>query len=302
METYSNATYNLRLEIPTSWVVVEQSDLKVGDFAINIFSKNTEPEGQLPINVHAEPQHSYITIWPKGIGTELPNSQYTSFTKANNAPSLSFEVDTTKSKILHLADGTPWAYFIVPQAPPANWSKNGFIFAQIRMTNSKTLCYDEQVDQQKSMEECDFLEGDKVVRKGTLNNHDAEIIHHMLGNLTLEEIGEKETARDMIEVKKPLPNMDVTSPLTVIGKAKGYWYFEGSFTIKLYDAHNNLLAETAAQAKEDWMTEQFVPFEATLTYDAPDDQRGRLVFERANPSGKAENAQMYSIPVIFPPK
>jgi hypothetical protein len=301
VQVYSNATYNVGLEIPKSWILVEESQLKVGDFAINIFSKGTGAEEQLPLNVHAKPQHSYITIWPKGLGTELPYSQYASFNKANGAPSLPFKADTSKSKILHLADGTPWAYFIVPQSPPSNWSTDGFIFAQIQLSNPQTICYDDQTDEQKPMKQCDFLEGDEVVRKGTLDEQDTKTIHDILGSLSLQEVQEKESPSDLVEVEKPLPNMDISSPLTVTGKAKGYWYFEGTFTIKLYDAYDNLLAETTAEAQGDWMTEQFVSFEATLTYDAPDDQRGRLVLERANPSGKAENAQSYSIPVIFPP-
>lgn len=114
--------------------------------------------------------------------------------------------------------------------------------------------------------------------------------------------GRKEAAGagDMIDVESPASGTKISSPLTVKGKAKGYWYHEGMFTIKLYDtATDSLLAKTTAEADGKWMTEQFVPFEATLTFKARGNQRGRLVFERANPSGLPQNEQSYSVPVIF---
>lgn len=297
---YTNAKYNLAFDVPKTWSLVEESSLKIGEFAINIFSKNTQKDEGNLLNVHAQPQYSYITIWPKGLGTELPYSQYAPFKKAHGAPSLPFKANTSRSKILHLEDGTPWAYFIVPEMPPANWSEDGFIFAQIRNTNSRTICYDAQTDEQKPMEKCDFLEGDKVIRQGSIDKSDTKIVHTILKSISLEEITSKETRSDTIKVNQPLANAEITSPLAVKGKARGHWYFEGNFTIKLYDSNDNLLTESTAEAQGDWMTEQFVPFEATITFDAPDSIKGRLVFERANPSGKPANDQSYSIPVVFP--
>src|ERR1700746_2179249 len=47
------------------------------------------------------------------------------------------------------------------------------------------------------------------------------------------------------------PGDAVTSPLTITGKAKG-WYFEASFPVKLLDGQGNVLASGPAQAQGDW--------------------------------------------------
>lgn len=102
-----------------------------------------------------------------------------------------------------------------------------------------------------------------------------------------------------ITVTSPLPNTQISSPLTITGSAVGSWYFEASFPIKLYDANNNLIAQTTGQAQGNWMTTSFVPFTATLTFPTPSTTTGTLVLEKDNPSGEPQNADSISIPVTF---
>jgi hypothetical protein len=58
-----------------------------------------------------------------------------------------------------------------------------------------------------------------------------------------------ETASSMIEVTAPLPNSTLTSPMTLMGRARGPWYFEASFPIELRDANNVLITTVVAQAQ-----------------------------------------------------
>ena len=102
-----------------------------------------------------------------------------------------------------------------------------------------------------------------------------------------------------INVSLPQPNSVVSSPLTVTGEARGTWYFEASFPVKLYDANNSLLAQAPAQALSDWMTTDFVSFSVTLTFPTPSTQTGTLVLEKDNPSGLPQNDDSFSIPVSF---
>lgn len=299
-DRYSNPEFNLAFRMPSSWILVEEPISQREEKAINLFKKGTGAEQDLPLGVHAEADHSYISILPGGWGTELPNSQYSSFTQAEENLGLSFGIDTAKSKILHLKDGSPWAYFIAPAEPPENWSDSGFIFAQIQTKQDTTYCIDAETGEKQPVKRCDYSQGDQYIREGERNEKDATIIHNILASFSLEEIQEKEAASEMIEIENPTQNMDISSPLTIKGEAKGYWYYEGLFTIKLYTANDSLLAETTAEADGKWMTEQFVPFETTITFETPDDQRGRLVFERANPSGLPQNEQSHTLPVIFP--
>ncbi len=117
-----------------------------------------------------------------------------------------------------------------------------------------------------------------------------------------ENTEEKKTAYSMIRVNNPAPNALIESPLIMKGEAVGYWYHEGSFVVKAYGAKDQLLGQAVAKAKGQWMTEDFVPFEATLKFEVSSGQKGRLVFERANPSGLSKNDQQYVLPVQYPAK
>lgn len=95
---------------------------------------------------------------------------------------------------------------------------------------------------------------------------------------------------DLIVVDQDLDGAAIQSPLGITGKARGYWFFEASFPIKLYDKSGNLIATAIAQAQSDWMTEDFVPFNAQLVFEVLEEQAGELVFEKDNPSGMPEHA------------
>lgn len=107
---------------------------------------------------------------------------------------------------------------------------------------------------------------------------------------------------DMIQVTSPAPNASVSKsqPLVVTGRARGGWYFEASFPVKLLDSNGNVLAEGPAQAQSDWMTPDFVPFVITMNFTTTDTS-GTLVLQNDNPSGEPANAKSISIPVTFVP-
>lgn len=110
---------------------------------------------------------------------------------------------------------------------------------------------------------------------------------------------ENNNKSDLIKVNNLKPNQIITSPLIITGEARGYWFFEASFPIKIYDADNNLLGIGIAQAQDEWMTEVFVPFRAELEYSVPETKTGVLVLEKDNPSGLPENADELRIPIRF---
>ena len=105
---------------------------------------------------------------------------------------------------------------------------------------------------------------------------------------------------EAIEVAFPKPNNEIVSPLTVTGQARGTWFFEASFPVVLTDWDGKIIASGIATAKEDWMTENFVPFEATLTFTKPAyKNNGFLILKKDNPSGLPEFDQAYEIPISF---
>jgi hypothetical protein len=114
---------------------------------------------------------------------------------------------------------------------------------------------------------------------------------------------------DMIRVEQPQPGDTVTSPLEVRGEARGSWFFEASFPLAIMAANmqpaqqRSWLGTAVATALDDWMTTDFVPFEATLEFTAPgpDVIDGYLVLDRDNPSGLPEHDAQLVIPVRFAP-
>ena len=104
---------------------------------------------------------------------------------------------------------------------------------------------------------------------------------------------------EQIRVTRPLANQEVTSPFLIEGEALGTWYFEGDFPIRLLDGQGNIIGTTIGQAQGEWMTEEFVPFKASLEFSQPTTAQGILVLEKDNPSGLSENAEQLEIFVTF---
>ncbi|HRY52630.1 MAG TPA: Gmad2 immunoglobulin-like domain-containing protein [Candidatus Portnoybacteria bacterium] len=104
---------------------------------------------------------------------------------------------------------------------------------------------------------------------------------------------------DKIKVEMPLASALVQSPLKIKGQARGTWYFEASFPVKLIDSNGKILASAPAQAQGDWMTEDWVPFELSLSFDAPQSASGVLILQKDNPSGLPVNDDSISVPVRF---
>lgn len=110
---------------------------------------------------------------------------------------------------------------------------------------------------------------------------------------------EEFAGKEMIHVETPQPGTVVRSPLTVRGKAKGPWYFEGDFPLLLKDNEGEILARGVASAKGEWMTTDFVPFVGKLVFTAPEGKSGDLILQKDNPSGLRELDDTLTIPVRF---
>ena len=111
--------------------------------------------------------------------------------------------------------------------------------------------------------------------------------------------GKSSHKNDLIQVTAPSSNAVVASPLTIEGQARGTWYFEASFPIRLLDANGKELGVAIAQAQGEWMTEAFVPFKTQLIFSSPTTETGTLVFQKDNPSGLPEYEDELRIPVQF---
>lgn len=104
---------------------------------------------------------------------------------------------------------------------------------------------------------------------------------------------------NLIRVASPQPNASVRSPLTITGEARGNWYFEASFPIKILDADGRELGVHYAEAQGEWMTTNFVPFVSILNFATSTTPTGTLVLQKDNPSGLPQNDAEIRIPVRF---
>ncbi len=110
------------------------------------------------------------------------------------------------------------------------------------------------------------------------------------------------TTSDLIHVTNPLPNQQIQSPLVLTGEARGSWFFEASFPVVLTDWDGKIIAQGIAQAKSDWMTNNFVPFQATIVFKVDPNvysNKGSLILRRDNPSGLPQNDNALEIPITF---
>ncbi len=104
---------------------------------------------------------------------------------------------------------------------------------------------------------------------------------------------------DNIVVDMPAPGSVTGKEFTVSGKARGTWYFEASFPVKVLDKDGEVIFQGHADAKADWMTENFVPFEVLIKVPESYIGPATLVLEKDNPSGESFRDASVSIPLTI---
>lgn len=113
----------------------------------------------------------------------------------------------------------------------------------------------------------------------------------------VEDIGNELEKIDLIRVDNPRPNQEVSSPLKIKGEARGSWFFEADFPVELIDDQGNLLATAIAQSQGEWMTEDFVAFEAQIEFDVSEETNATFIFKKDNPSGLPEHDDELRMPI-----
>lgn len=122
------------------------------------------------------------------------------------------------------------------------------------------------------------------------------------GETFTEDIGNELEKAAFIRIDSPRPGETVSSPLTIAGEARGSWFFEASFPVYITNWDGLILGEGIATAKGDWMTAEFVPYEAKLLFAVDPDvysDRGTLILKKSNASGLPEHDDALEIPVVL---
>jgi hypothetical protein len=109
-----------------------------------------------------------------------------------------------------------------------------------------------------------------------------------------------------IVLLSPAPLAVVDAPLVLSGQARGMWFFEADFPVVIVNWDGLIIGEGVATALDEWMTEEFVPFTATVAFNNPYNEgdpdfmkNGAIILQRDNPSGLPENDDALEIPIRF---
>lgn len=116
---------------------------------------------------------------------------------------------------------------------------------------------------------------------------------------TTPPITYKNATKDDIVPALPFPGAVTGKEFTVTGRARGTWYFEASFPVKVLDKDGKVLFQGPATAQGDWMTTNFVAFK--LNVKVPQSYIGpaTIILEKDNPSGIPEKDASISFPITI---
>lgn len=141
---------------------------------------------------------------------------------------------------------------------------------------------------------------DKVCTLGTVFVPDVPLEKPASTTPVVVEV--KNVYKDLITIDTPSIGSVITSPVTITGSARGNWFFEASFPVIIVDWDGKIIGEGHAEAQSDWMTSEYVPYVATVTFLFPSEipyARGSIILKNDNPSGLPENDDAFEVPIMF---
>ncbi len=289
-QTYTDPVYAFSIQFPPGWVVA------TGTTGI-------DPVITLaPGVLNGTSTHSYhdalsrVSIYPLGLskGGVFESEQQSG---------VIVEVPQASAKDYVLESKRPWATIGRFEVYPSSWNEAGYIFARavVEGESFKYLRGETEISEAAF----DPMMDDRAIRVGyvdpVLRSTEEGILTSF--RFTDTSVGDRATTatEDMIMVTSPLPDVLVKSPLTVSGKARGGWYFEGSFPVRLESGRGEVLAEVPATAQGEWTTSEFVPFELSVVFSETTATSGVLILQKSNPSGLPAFDDEIRIPVRFVP-
>lgn len=107
----------------------------------------------------------------------------------------------------------------------------------------------------------------------------------------------KNASSDMINITSPTSESVVGKEFSVIGEARGQFFFESNARIRILDKDGKIIFSGMVKASENSMTTEFVSFVATVKI--PDSYVGKatIILLNDNPSGLEENESTVSFPI-----
>lgn len=104
---------------------------------------------------------------------------------------------------------------------------------------------------------------------------------------------------DLIKVELPFPGAVTGKNFSIIGEARGTWYFEASFPVEVQDKDGKVIFQGSAQAQSDWMTESFVPFKVDVKVPESYIGPATVVLRKDNPSDDRSKDASITFPITI---
>jgi len=102
-----------------------------------------------------------------------------------------------------------------------------------------------------------------------------------------------------VVVSLPFPGAVTGKSFSVMGQARGPWYFEASFPVTVVDSSGKIIATGQGKAQGDWMTADFVPFKADISVPESFIGPATVIIKKDNPSGDPVHDASVSIPITI---
>jgi len=109
----------------------------------------------------------------------------------------------------------------------------------------------------------------------------------------------REDLKEEIIIYNLPDNSFIKSPLELKGEARGTWFSEGEFPVRIVSKSGLVLGRTTAYAVGNWMTPKFVDFSLEINFNPEGAEEGNIFFTASNPKGREDFKKELRIPVRF---
>lgn len=293
--TYHDPMYGFSVQYPQGWLIATGT---LGTLPVITIAPGVADASSTAL-YHSAPTR--VSVYPLGgnIPDLAPHDREQQSTVIVPVPQA-----VAKDYALH--SKRPWASVVRFEQPLPGWAGEGFVFARARIEDEGTSYW--RADAEVAASEYSTTT-DQMFREGfvdpTIRGLEEEILRSL--SVSFEEgtksekadAGDEEVSRD-IRVTAPEAYATVTPPLIVRGEARGSWFFEGSFPVRLETEGGETLTQVPARALGEWMTDAFVPFEVSVSFAVPTATSARLVLSRDDPRGNGATNDVI-VPVYITP-
>jgi len=287
--SYEDGTYGFSIEFPQGWVIATGT-LSTGEPVFSVY----QAVGTGTDMVYSPLEDvSHVSVYPYGAATKGIHD----LTKASK---VIIEIPQAFAKDYVLESGRPWATEAFFEVHPEGWGENGFVFARTVIEEEEVIYYHDDKEVSESL--FDPQSGDRLEHTGFIDQNVRSVEEEILRSfrfldadgVVVEDLLEETNTLEMIE--SPARDEIVQSPLLVKGKVYAVQYQGNDVQLSLETEDGEVLTEMSVVSFDDWDTQEYIPFEVSLVFDATTATSGKLILKNTY-TGTGDNEVI--VPILF---